>query len=123
MDGIANEGDSNTPGTLTTQGRQLDIVQLLGVGREKGKPPADLYASYNLVGAEDITIDTFRTTIWRMKDKVFETAGAVYVVHGDGGVYWKEVLEPPEPEYERDEHLAEADYVPDWARDDGEPLF
>jgi hypothetical protein len=103
MEEIANGGDSNTAGTPTTIGRQLDIVKLLPVGRKKGASPADLYASYNLYAGENITIDTFRTTLWRMKDKSFEMDSTEFVVHGDAGVYWKEHAlppEPPEPDYD-----------------------
>lgn len=101
IEGIANDTDSNGAGTTTTMTRQLDIVRLLGVGRAKGQPPADLYASYCLIGSEDIKIDTFRTTIWRMKDQEFETEGGSYIVYGDSGNYWKEQVEeqiiPPPP--------------------------
>lgn len=128
LEGIANDGDSNGAGTSSTMSRQLDIVRLLTVGREKGQPPADLYKSYCLIGGEDITIDTFRTTIWRMKDRVFETDGSEWVVHGDSGNYWKEPLEEPEPEAPEFETAsrswdAYSDEEPEWARDDNDPIF
>lgn len=101
LEGIANDSESNGAGTSTTMGRQLDIVRLLGVGRNNGQQPADLYASYCRLGSEDIKIDTFRTTIWRMKEQEFDLEGASYVVQGDNGSYWKELVEdikiPPPP--------------------------
>jgi hypothetical protein len=95
IEGIANDGEANGGGTSTTVGRQLEIVRLLGVGRENASPPADIYARYHAMGAEDISIDTFRTTIWRMKGKEFQVEGHSFMVHGDTaeGVYWKELDE------------------------------
>lgn len=123
LEGIASGTDSNGPGTATTMGRQLEIVRLLGVGRENQKSPADLYGAYYHSSPEDITIDTFRTTLWRMKDRVFEVKEAEWVVRGDNGTYWKEEAEAPEPEYDRDggwvaptPHSSD-----DWDLDD--PLF
>lgn len=90
IEGIENSGDSGGTGTITTMGRQLDIVKILGVGRENAQPPVDIYATYSLVCNENIKIDTFRTTIWRMKDQVFEVDGQSYIVYGESGNYWKE---------------------------------
>ncbi len=118
---ITNVSESNASGTPTTIGRQLAIVNFLGVGRENAKPPADLYATYNLFEGEDITIDTFRTTIWRMKDRVFEIDGADFVVHGDSGAYWKEAAEPPEPEHDPDFDYPPSNIPDHWGRE--EPDF
>ena len=92
LEGITNGGDSNGSGTPATMGRQLEILRMLSVGRDEAQSPADLYKTYSDVGSEDIAIDTFRTTIWRMKDKTFEADGSVWGVHGDSGNYWKELL-------------------------------
>lgn len=125
IEGIAGGGDSNVAGTPVTMGRQLDIVRLLGVGRENHRTPADLYASYCRLGGEDITIDTFRTTLWRMKDRVFQVSDAEYVVRGDNGSYWKEEADAPEPEYERDHGWQPKDPIPsseEWD-DLDDPIF
>lgn len=131
FEGIANGGDSNGAGTPSTMGRQLEILRLLTVGREKSQAPAELYKTYTYVGSEDITIDTFRTTIWRMKDKVFDADGSEWVVHGDSGNYWKEPLEeperdPPDPELEGSSGplpWEDVDYEPNWEQPDDEPIF
>ena len=123
IEGINSAPDANASATTSTMARQLEIVKLLGVGRERGSAPADLYAAFIRAGTEDITIDTFRTTIWRMKDKSFDLEdGAVVAVHGDAGVYWKELLEPPEPDYDRDDYF-NALSEPDWAKVEEEPPF
>lgn len=131
LEGIASGVEGVASSVPSTMGRQLEILRLLTVGREKGQPPADLYKSYIRLGGEDITIDTFRTTIWRMKDRVFEMHGAQWVVHGDGGNYWREPLEEPErdpPEADRQPGGAsesfpwDDDYVAPWENDEESPF-
>lgn len=74
--------------------RQSEILKLLGVGQKQGHSPAELFTSYESVAKEGITIETFRTTVWRMKDREFGD----FVVRGDDGVYWKEwLVEPAKP--------------------------
>ena len=43
-----------------------------------------------------IPIETFRTTVWRMKGKTFTSKGCVWLVHSDDRGYWKQKqLSPP----------------------------
>ena len=37
----------------------------------------------------ELSLDTFRTTIWRMKDKEYAVSGDTWTVKNDGGRYWK----------------------------------
>jgi hypothetical protein len=69
--------------------RQLTIVRLLRVGDAVGAAPADIYEMYKLLATEEISIDTFRTTIWRMKDVDFCDGADLWLVKGDNGRYWK----------------------------------
>jgi len=71
-------------------GRQLDILSILSDGSQNSQQPVDLYETYKLIGRDEINIDTFRTTVWRMKDKSFVMAGEEWVVCSDNGRYWKE---------------------------------
>lgn len=114
LEGLSAAGDSGGSAVPSTIGRQLAIVGILPVGREKGRPPADLYQTYILVGDEDITIDTFRTTIWRMRERIFVVGDSEWGVFGDGGVYWKMPVEEPERVDPRE------DYVEHWDRNDGD---
>lgn len=102
LEGLSNASESNASGTSTTMGRQLNIVRLLGVGQRNGQSPADLYAAYCRAAAEDITIDTFRTTIWRMKGKVFEIDDTPWEVHAGDGAYWKVDASHIEPQQTSD---------------------
>ena len=90
LGGLSDERDSNTGGVSSTLGRQRDIVRLMGVGRENAQPPAEIYAEYLKNCDENISIDTFRTTIWRMKGKSFAVNVTTYIVCNDEGVYWIE---------------------------------
>lgn len=90
LDGIANEGDSSETGSSPTLDRQKWIAELLGVGVDNAQQPADLYVSYSAICSEDITIETFRTTIWRMKGKRFRLERGEFDVQGENGSYWKE---------------------------------
>jgi hypothetical protein len=80
---------SRPSGVASTGGRQQEIAMILGVGRENGHSPMDLFGVYELMGSDDINLDTFRTTIWRMRDKLYVCEGAEYVVQSDEGRYWK----------------------------------
>ena len=84
--------------------RQACIVDLLKIGREQGVPPAELYEAYVGLGSEEISIDTFRTTIWRMKDRLYEGKnGALFVVYADAGRYWKQPATDLTEESDEDE--------------------
>lgn len=85
--GSGNVGPHVGPSAAVAE-RQTEILRLLGVGSKQATAPADLFASYDAVTSEKITIDTFRTTVWRMKDKEFDE----WVVRSDSGLYWKESL-------------------------------
>jgi hypothetical protein len=82
------------PSAANTGNRQIEIVNILGVGPENGRSPVDLFATYELIGSDDINIDTFRTTIWRMRDKSYVCNNVMFVVQSDGGRYWKIVRGP-----------------------------
>ena len=56
---------------------------------ERAKAPADLFGLYKAIYGEDINIDTFRTTIWRMKDRLYDLHDGSWFVEGESGVYWK----------------------------------
>lgn len=93
MEGIAGlqatESSPNPSATMVSD-RQALIVQMLGVGEEKGQAPADLFGIYRGQSGEEINIDTFRTTIWRMRGRIYHVQGSSFLVHGDSGHYWKE---------------------------------
>lgn len=92
LGGLSTDSDSNAPGTGSTLGRQREIVRLMGVGRENAQPPAEIYAEYLRASSEQISIDTFRTTIWRMKGKNFAVDLTSFKVCNEDGVYWAERL-------------------------------
>lgn len=78
-----------TPSPASTTNRQQEIVDLLGVGRRNARSPIDLFETYRAEGEDDINIDTFRTTIWRMKGKTYQCDGQDYVIQSGDGEYWK----------------------------------
>jgi hypothetical protein len=69
--------------------RQRLIVGLLHVGENNGQSPAELFEAYTGSAPEDINIDTFRTTIWRMRDKDVRIGDDIWLVKGANGQYWK----------------------------------
>lgn len=89
--------------------RQFNIVRMLREGRENGEEPKVLHGRFSLFYDGDLGLDTFRTTIWRMKDKAFVLDNDGWLVRNDEGRYWKEVmsdvhdveLENPLSEYAR----------------------
>lgn len=105
LDQVFNQqaGESGSGEQSTTMVRQMDILSILRVGQENASTPADLFEGFNLISFETVNIDTFRTTLWRMKGKVYVHDGAKFVVEGDNGIYWKRAVEemaapaPPPP--------------------------
>jgi hypothetical protein len=87
-------GESLAPTTATASAnvaeRQLLIVRLLRAGEANAAAPAEVFDMYKLIAGEDISIDTFRTTIWRMKDIAFNDGPDLWLIKGDNGRYWKE---------------------------------
>jgi len=138
LDQLLNQsaGESGNSDGSTTLARQNDIASFLPEGREKATTPADLYDTFKLLSFEQINIDTFRTTIWRMKGKVYTLQGRKWAVEGDNGYYWKRAVEdspPQEPALDPQDELGNlervlgkpfvaTDQVP-WDADDEEPPF
>ena len=91
MQGITSEnnksGGSDSP--APTADRQLKIAEIVPIGAEHAISPVDIFPSYKASTGDDINIDTFRTTIWRMKGKVYEVGGMTYTIHGERHGYWK----------------------------------
>lgn len=86
-----------TEGTSSTANRQQEIADLLGVGRQQGKSPMELYDAYGLFGEDEINLETFRTTIWRMKGRKYVKDGISYIVRSGDGRYWKESVGRVDP--------------------------
>ena len=83
-------GDSAAVGqSSSTADRQVAITNLLKVGEEEGRAPADLFEAYREEVGDGINLETFRTTIWRMKDKAVHVGSDVWFVKGANGQYWK----------------------------------
>lgn len=70
--------------------RQHNIIGILGEGAQNGVEPKELHAVYALNFDASLSLDTFRTTIWRMKDKPFTVDDVRWTVQNDDGRYWKE---------------------------------
>lgn len=83
-------GESAPTSTANVAQRQLIITRLLRVGEANAVSPSDLYEQYQAASGEDLNLDTFRTTIWRMKGGGFQDGPDLWLVTGDSGKYWKE---------------------------------
>lgn len=68
--------------------RQKAILELLGIGPGEAKTPAMLFDAYWDLRLEQTTIETFRTTIWRMKQR---RRFGDWIIHSADGSYWKSV--------------------------------
>lgn len=82
-------GEPPTIQASSTQNRQILISRLLQVGEENGKSPADIFDEFSAAASENISTDTFRTTIWRMKDNAVSDGQNMWLIKGDNGRYWK----------------------------------
>lgn len=88
---ISGESHSESPiqGHSSVGERQLQILALIPEGQSKAAQPVALYDLFKVLYGEVVNIDTFRTTIWRMKERQFEHSGTVWFVSSDNGRYWK----------------------------------
>ena len=94
---------STVPSSQTpTTHRQETIAELLGLGHENGQSPGDVFEAYQRLGGDEINIDTFRTTIWRMKGKEYTINDVPYRVESGDGRYWKVDVSKIEPNSEND---------------------
>lgn len=85
---------SSAPATVSN--RQRDILAVLYEGRGKSQAPAQAFEGYKLFGDAGVSLDTFRTTLWRMADNEFVIDNEQFRVFRDNGRYWKEKqLSPP----------------------------
>lgn len=90
---------ANQPTTAVSE-RHRDIIECLYEGKANSQSPVQLFEAYKLVGDSGVTLDTLRTTVWRMADPEKQTAFAVgdnvYRVFREDGRYWKQKqLSPP----------------------------
>lgn len=82
------------PASVST--RQREILSVLFEGSEQSQAPAQAFELYKMVGDAGISLDTFRTTLWRMADNAFVIDGDHFRVSRKEGRYWKEKqLSPP----------------------------
>jgi len=88
---IAGESaaQNHTQAITSTFNRQQEIADLLGVGSQNSRSPVELFETYDESGMDDINIDTFRTTIWRMKGKTYTCGDREYEIDSADGRYWK----------------------------------
>lgn len=92
LSGVMGESTPNT-GMATyasVANRQRDILAFLSEGAENSQAPVGIFNAYKVSAVGDINIDTFRTTIWRMRDKWFDLGGVQWCVRSANGAYWKE---------------------------------
>jgi hypothetical protein len=64
LSGESDDKASAESGAVVSQ-RQHNILRIMPVGKENGQSPLDLHMMYTAIFGE-ISIDVFRTTIWRM---------------------------------------------------------
>lgn len=94
LGGISSNGDSDSaksgPSDAVAE-RQQNIIKLLP-DSAPGVEPKELHSRYEFHFAEDISLDTFRTTIWRMKkdERRFAFEGDEWTVENAEGRYWRE---------------------------------
>lgn len=71
--------------------RQANILKIMDSVRASASEPKELFSRYVTQFGDDITLDTFRTTLWRMKGKgPFHEGGEQWSVENQAGRYWKE---------------------------------
>lgn len=83
------DSESAVPKPSAVGERQKNIMNLIAEGREQARAPADIFETYKVIYGDDVSIDTFRTTIWRMKDRIVAMQDGEWRVYSDNGQYWK----------------------------------
>ncbi|MBP6362115.1 MAG: hypothetical protein KA329_01170 [Novosphingobium sp.] len=97
MQGGGTQGQGRGNASEAVAERQANILKILREGRFSALEPKELHARYSLTFGDEVSLDTFRTTIWRMKDRGPYTDGSEsWIVDNDEGRYWKERVAPVE---------------------------
>jgi hypothetical protein len=90
---ITGESAEPTTQESSVSSRVSQIFSLLPVGEQNGVAPAQIYEKFKLMDGDDISADTFRTTIWRMKDKIYLFTGQMpAAVRSADGKYWRDPI-------------------------------
>ncbi len=88
IEGVS-DSESDKKSVTSVGERQNNLLFLIADGQDRATQPAEIYETYKVLYGEEINIDTFRTTIWRMKGKTFLHEGKKWRVHSNNGHYWK----------------------------------
>ncbi len=76
--------------------RQANILEILPIQSTEGVEPKALYGKYDFRFPDDnVGLDVFRTTLWRMKERggIFENGFQFWTVMSEQGRYWKQCHE------------------------------
>ena len=89
LGGIASEptGSSSATTHSSVSARQREILSILPTSADSALSPMVLFESFG-GKTGGINVDTFRTTLWRMKDTEFRHGDAAGTVRATEGRYW-----------------------------------
>lgn len=91
MAGATNPNPAKGGPSEAVAERQANILSILGESQKTAVEPKELHGKYSIQFGEDVSLDTFRTTIWRMRERgPFQHQGMYWRVVNFDGRYWKE---------------------------------
>lgn len=89
---ITGESPAAKPAEGGVSERDIAIAKLLPTDKDLSKSPAELHPIYVKESGDPISLETFRTAIWRLLKKVIAGTEKSWIVRSEGGKYWREAI-------------------------------
>ena len=70
--------------------RDIDIARIVPAEAELAMSPAELRPLYVEETGDQISIETFRTALWRLQKKVIKGTEKTWIIKSENGKYWRE---------------------------------
>lgn len=87
-------GESPEPKSSDSAASERDrqITKLLPTSEADSISPANLHSIYTTTYADPISLEAFRTAVWRLLKKTINGEEKVWTVHSNNGRYWREAV-------------------------------
>jgi len=102
---ITGESPDNRPSETPVSERDIAIARLIPIGPDRPMSPAELHPLYVDETGDKLSLETFRTAIWRLLKKVIRGTEKAWIVKSENGKYWREpFIDFPEQDAPEDDN-------------------
>lgn len=93
---ITGESSATAANEGSVSPRDVVIAKMLPAEPEHAIGPAELHSKYQGNTGDEISLEAFRTALWRMLKKVIRGDEMTWIVKAENGKYWREPIFPPD---------------------------